>query len=172
MTPELRRACELIFQEHKTAAQPINWHKDLFRGRISIGLSEIAKETLLKNKIIQYAHQGKKTTTILQPGVATAVTFEEALVIALHTTPTIVTAAPEVRRIRVIDDLNDDSFDEHPEDASLRLVRVSGEVEMAVNSSKWYTRPLFYYFIGPVIALGLGALIAFLLSEFIARLLA
>jgi hypothetical protein len=168
MTPELRRACEMIFQEHKISAQPINWHKDLFRGRISIGLSEVAKETLLKNKIIQYINHAKKTVTILQPEMVAAVTFEEALIIAQNKVPALATVTS---RVSVIDDLEEGSFFERPEDPPLRLVKVSGEVDIAASPSKWYTRPLFYYFIGPASALALGALIAFLLSEFITRLL-
>jgi hypothetical protein len=169
MTPELRRACEMIFQEHKTSAQPINWHKDLFRGRISIGLSEVAKETLLKNKIIQYVNHGKKTITILQPEMAAAVTFEEALIIAQNKMPALATITTEASYATVIDDLKESSFFERSENPPLRLVKVSGEVDIASTPSKWYTRPLFYYFIGPASALALGALIAFGLSEFITR---
>ena len=161
----------MIFQEHKTSAQPVNWHKDLFRGRISIGLSEIAKETLLKNKIIQYVNHGRKTATILQPEMADAVTFEEALIIAQNKMPALVATTNEARRVRVINDFEENGFIEASEDQPLRLVNVSYEVDIAASSSKWYTKPLFYYFIGPATGLALGALIAFLLSEFITRLL-
>ena len=78
MTPELKTACELIFQEHKLSAQPIKWNRDAFRGRISIGLSEMAKETLVKKNIILLPAQSKKLFTQLNPDVAAAHSFEEA----------------------------------------------------------------------------------------------
>lgn len=78
MTPELKTACELVFQEHKLSAQPIKWSRDAFRGRISIGLSEMAKETLVKKNIILWPDKSKKIFTKLNPEVATARSFEEA----------------------------------------------------------------------------------------------
>src|SRR6476646_4369438 len=78
MTPELKTACELVFQEHKLSAQPIKWTRDIFRGRISIGLSEMAKETLVKKNIILWPDKSKKIFTKLNPDVATARSFEEA----------------------------------------------------------------------------------------------
>src|SRR5215510_5615586 len=78
MTPELKTACELVFQEHKLSAQPIKWTRDIFRGRISIGLSEMAKETLVKKNIILWPDKSKKVFTKLNPDVATASSFEEA----------------------------------------------------------------------------------------------
>src|SRR6185369_13502866 len=78
MTPELKTACELVFQEHKLSAQPIKWSRDAFRGRISIGLSEMAKETLVKKNIIVWPDKSKKIFTKLNPDVAMARSFEEA----------------------------------------------------------------------------------------------
>src|SRR6476620_4887101 len=78
MTPELKTACELVFQEHKLSAQPIKWTRDIFRGRISIGLSEMAKETLVKKNIILWPDKSKKIFTKLNPDVASAHSFEEA----------------------------------------------------------------------------------------------
>ena len=78
MTPELKTACELVFQEHKLSAQPIKWSSDAFRGRISFGLSEMAKETLVKKNIILWPDRSKKIFTKLNPEVATAHSFEEA----------------------------------------------------------------------------------------------
>src|SRR6476660_4639037 len=78
MTPELKTACELVFQEHKLSAQPIKWSSDAFRGRISFGLSEMAKETLVKKNIILWPDRSKKIFTKLNPDVATAHSFEEA----------------------------------------------------------------------------------------------
>ena len=78
MTPELKTACELVFQEHKLSAQPIKWSSDAFRGRISFGLSEMAKETLVKKNIILWPDKSKKIFTKLNPDVVTASSFEEA----------------------------------------------------------------------------------------------
>src|ERR1043165_921685 len=78
MTPELKTACELVFQEHKLSAQPIKWSRDAFRGRITIGLSELAKETLVKKNIILWPDKTKKIFTKLNPEEATASSFEEA----------------------------------------------------------------------------------------------
>ncbi|HEY6976809.1 MAG TPA: hypothetical protein VH396_11015 [Chitinophagaceae bacterium] len=77
MTPELKTACEVIFQAHKLSAKPIKWDSNAFHGRISIGLSEVAKETLIKKRIILLRNKSKIFTQ-LNPGVATANSFEEA----------------------------------------------------------------------------------------------
>ena len=37
MTPELKIACEVVFQEHKTSSYPVTWNRDAFRGRLSTG---------------------------------------------------------------------------------------------------------------------------------------
>jgi hypothetical protein len=171
MTPELKKACELIFQEHKSLGQPVNWHKDSFRGRISIGLSEIAKETLLKKRIIHFTHPGKKTITVLDPEVTPAATFEEALIIVESKMPVLVDTS-EKKPVRVIDDFAD--YIEEPEEIeqpAVRWIKVTGEADVVIAPVKWYTRPLFYYVIGPLCAAALGILIAFFLSEYITKLL-
>src|SRR5215467_11997819 len=76
MTPELKTACEVIFQEHKV--HPIKWNRDSFRGKISIGLSDMAREILVKKNIILLPNKSKKAFTQLNPDVATADSFEEA----------------------------------------------------------------------------------------------
>ena len=83
MTPELRTSCELVFQEHKSSSL-ITWNKDAFRGRMSIGLSEMAKATLLQKNIIYFPKPTKKTITVLNPEVAGASSFEEAVEKALR----------------------------------------------------------------------------------------
>ena len=65
MTPELKTACEVVFQEHKTSAYPVTWNRDAFRGRLSTGLTEMAKDTLLRKNIIYYPNPTKKINTIL-----------------------------------------------------------------------------------------------------------
>ena len=78
MTPELKTACEVIFQEHKVSSQPIKWNSETFRGRISLGLSDLAKDTLVKKNIIILPNKSKKILTQLNPDVAAASSFEEA----------------------------------------------------------------------------------------------
>ena len=78
MTPELKTACEVIFQEHKVSSQPIKWSSETFRGRISLGLSDLAKDTLVKKNIIILPNKSKKILTQLNPDVAAASSFEEA----------------------------------------------------------------------------------------------
>jgi hypothetical protein len=78
MTPELKTACEVVFQEHKLSHDPINWKKVVFRRRISLALSDLAKETLVKEQVILFPNRAKKIVTVLNPAVAKAATFEEA----------------------------------------------------------------------------------------------
>ena len=84
MTPELKVACEAVFQEHRASIHGIDWKKDVFRGRISTGLSEKAKETLLMKNIICYPNPAKKAITLLNPRVTAASTCDEAEKILLN----------------------------------------------------------------------------------------
>src|SRR5262245_17036172 len=94
MTPELKTACEVVFQEHKLSSQ-IRWNKDTFRGRISIGLSEMAKETLVQKHIIFLPNKSKKLITLLNPAIAGAASFEEA--------KTMIENNPDLSSIKTID---------------------------------------------------------------------
>ena len=87
MTPELKVACELVFQEHKSSSYPVTWNRDAFRGRISTGLTEMAKDTLLRKNIICYPNPGKKILTVLNPAVQTASNYEEAEDMVLNKIP-------------------------------------------------------------------------------------
>ncbi len=79
MTPELKAACEAIFQEHKMHS--VSWARDFFRGRISTGMLDLAKEVLLEKNMIYYPNPAKKVITMLNPDVSKAVNFEEAIAI-------------------------------------------------------------------------------------------
>jgi hypothetical protein len=92
MTPELKIACEVVFQEHKSSGQPIKWTRDTFRGRISIGLSEMAKETLIRKNIILIPNKSKRIITQLNPAVAIATSFEEAEEMIKNKTPVLVSS--------------------------------------------------------------------------------
>ena len=63
MTPELKSACELVFQEHKISGKPINWNKDSFRGQLSFGMAEMAKQTA---KMYSYSVIGNMMKRILE----------------------------------------------------------------------------------------------------------
>ena len=61
MTPELKNACEVVFQGHKTSVKPITWNKDAFRGRLPFGLSAMAKEILVSKNIICFLNADQVT---------------------------------------------------------------------------------------------------------------
>ena len=92
MTPELKKACEVVFQEHKLSNQPIKWNRDIFQGRISLGLTEKAKMTLVEKNIIFSPDKTKKIITQLNPTVAAATSFEEAEDIIENKVLTVVTS--------------------------------------------------------------------------------
>ena|ERR1700741_4396582 len=162
MTPELRTACEVVFQEHKSSDRPITWHKDAFRGRVSLGLSELAKETLVRRNIIYFPNQAKRTITQLNPVVASAETFEEAIEMVQCKVPSLVSNVRETADVNFVSD-----FIHHPTPSSSRLIRITAKPAQVISREKWYLKPLFYYIVWPVCAAGLGLLIAYLMSEFI-----
>jgi hypothetical protein len=166
MTPELKTACELIFQEHKLSNQ-IKWGKDSFRGQLSIGLSELAKETLVKKKIIFLPNKSKKIITLLNPAVASASNFEEAEGMIANKTQAAVVSVGKEEPIYIPSVVPDPE----PEPDPAPLPRYSRQViPMMVNSPapvvalKWYFKPVFLYFIWPTCALAAGAAISFLLD--------
>jgi hypothetical protein len=165
MTPELKTACEVIFQEHKTSTQPIKWSKDTFRGRISIGLSEVARETLVKKNIIVQPNKANKVFTLLNPDVATATSFEEAEKI-------IVTKKPAIAMQLAYDPeayINDHvyGFAATPRRYSHQLVATNENTEtvtFTIEKSKWYLRPFFCYVVWPLCAIAAGALFTRLIA--------
>src|SRR4051812_31056823 len=98
MTPELKKACELVFQEHKIATGPISWTKDSFRGRLSFGMAALAKETLERRNIICPRNPAKKSFTILNPMATSASSFEEAEEMIQNKRPVIVLNKEAVER--------------------------------------------------------------------------
>jgi hypothetical protein len=160
MTPELRTACEVVFQEHKTSHDPINWKKDAFRGRISLGLSEMAKETLVSEKVIYFPNRAKKIVTVLNPAVAKAASFEEAaaMVKSGNFSPVqlSVDAQPLVVTKRVIK--------ETPKhfDKPMRVVTDRGTTTAGI---RWYMKPVFYYVVWPLCAAIVCVAISYLLGS-------
>jgi hypothetical protein len=163
MTPELKTACELVFQEHKISGQPIKWNKDAFRGRISIGLSEMAKITLVKKNIILLPDKSKKVFTKLNPDVAAAGNFEEAEKI-------IETKIPGQETITAYD------ANKYIADHVVGLATVSSLMhsqnelpvanasETKATDIKWFMKPLFLYIVWPLCGAVAGALISLLMN--------
>jgi hypothetical protein len=187
MTPELRASCELVFQEHKLAASPIAWNKHIFREKMSIGLSDLAKETLVKKKIIYFPKPAKKTITILNPEVATASSFEEAIAIAESKSSAI--EGEPVKEKTLYDEIYSPEFLEYadPEDftpprktikeqtkpkvkeiqtqADIQLQTQSALVAATATEEKWWLKPAFYYVIWPLAAAIVSVTIAWLMSQ-------
>ena len=161
MTPELKTACEVIFQEHKLSSQ-IKWNRDAFRGRISIGLSELAKDTLVKKKVIFLPDKSKKIITLLNPDVAAATSFEEAEEWIVNKPPAVITSLaddPSPYIAPKVSGLSNPRLE-----YSHRVLPIAGISESQVAEIKWYLKPLFCYVVWPACALVAGAVIAYLLD--------
>jgi hypothetical protein len=152
MTPELKTACELVFQEHKVAAQPVKWDRDAFRGRISAGLSEMARETLVRKNII-LPNKAKKVFTQLNPDVATADSFEEAEHLIEVKTPGIATAPAYNAEQYLTEHVFGFSQSAPVATSLVRSVRAN-----------WYLKPVFIYFLWPVCGAVAGVLISRLMD--------
>ena len=164
MTPELQAACEAIFQEHKS--HPFSWNKDVFHGRISTGMLDLAKEVLIEKNIIYYQHPGKKLVTLLNPEVAKAGSFTEAL--GLVSGKPIAFMAPPKPQPPVV------KINHQPKESPAPVIQinqskspirepVSEPGDKETSSVKWYLRPAFVYFIWPL----LGAIVFWLIAYFI-----
>jgi len=186
MTPELKTACELVFQEHKLSAQPIKWSRDAFRGRITIGLSELAKETLVKKNIILWPDKSKKIFTTLNPDVASARSFEEAEKMIATKKPALTAMAVIEGDFNVADLAAEIDIPKTPITASvpasmpapsssqstrsysmMKIVPASEPTEttiLEVNGEKWWMKPLYLYFVWPVCGAVVGVLISMLMN--------
>lgn len=161
MTPELKTACEVVFQEHKISGLPVKWNRDSFRGKISIGLSEIAKETLVRKNIILLPHRSKKIITHLNPAVAAAASFEEAETMIENKIPDL-TAGITDEPVHITHQV---SGSVTPRPAfSYPLLSIAGKSGSRIAGVKWYMKPLFYYFVWPVCVAAAGALITYLIG--------
>ena len=160
MTPELKTACEVVFQEHKASSYPVTWNRDAFRGRLSTGLTEMAKDTLIRKNIIYYPNPAKKINTVLNPAAFTADSFEEAENMVLNKVPALSASHVDNRGSLVANKIP--AFVSRP--VAHRLVTLSGETEIIPAEIKWYMKPVFYYFVWPVLAAVVGGLIAYLMG--------
>jgi len=182
MTPELKTACELVFQEHKLSAQPIKWTRDIFRGRISIGLSEMAKETLVKKNIILWPDKSKKIFTKLNPDVATARSFEEAEKMVETKKPVLATMPAIEGNFNVADLVA--NLDTHQTSTTLttptipntptppptrsysrmKIVPLIETTETTAAEVNWWMKPAYLYFVWPVCGAVVGILISMLMN--------
>ena len=181
MTPELKTACEVVFQEHKLSQQ-IKWSRDTFRGQISLGLSELAKETLVKKHII-VPSKSKKIITALNPAVFSASSFEEAEKLIVTNSKTPSASLPVEKKIEAVAAKVEqpkskiETLPTKVQPISTNAVMAKPKVEVSyspvaaaivqeakVEKSKWYLKPVFYYFLWPLLALVGGALISFLID--------
>lgn len=162
MTPELKRACELVFQEHRASPIPVNWNKDAFTGRLSFGLSAMAQEILIKKNIIYAPNPGKKLITVLNPAVAGASTLEEAeMLIQNKVIPMGVSESIHLPYEKDIPVFESNAVN------NLVALRIAGEpapITSNMSKTKWYTSALFYYFIWPLCAAVAGAVITWAIS--------
>ena len=188
MTPELKAACELVFQEHKLSAQPIKWHRDAFRGRISIGLTEMAKETLVKKNIILWPDKSKKIFTKLNPDVASASSFEEAEKMIETKKPVLATMPVIEGNFNVADLVADlDAVQTPtvltttttttiptipitstpPPRRAYNLMKIVPRIETAETTTAevtWWMKPLYLYFVWPVCGAVAGVFISMLMN--------
>jgi len=179
MTPELKTACELVFQEHKLSAQPIKWTRDIFRGRISIGLSEMAKETLVKKNIILWPDRSKKIFTKLNPDVASAHSFEEAEKMIETKKPLLATMPVIEGNFNVADLVKEletplaqtakQSTSTSPLQKTrtyslMKIVPPTETTETTVAEVNWWMKPLYLYVVWPICGAVLGVLISMLMN--------
>ena len=162
MTPELKAACELVFQEHKASGKPINWNKDSFRERISFGLAAMAKQTLEKRNIICTLNPAKKTITTLNPLAVTAANFEEAEEMIQNKIPVLI--APKIDAQPTYVTRRVTGFTPTDPDDSDRLIKVSSKSLPKSTKLKWQVKPLFYNIMWVVGAAIAGGLITYLLG--------
>jgi hypothetical protein len=179
MTPELKASCELVFQEHKLAASAITWNKNVFRNRMSVGLCDLAKETLVKKNIIYFPKPAKKTITVLNPAVATATSFEEAIAIAQSETQH---SNGVVKKERTLyDEIYSPEFMEYADPENPLPVRniiieqphrkiksqpgIQTQAQPVLTAEKWHLKPVFYYVVWPLAAAVISVLIAWSMSQ-------
>lgn len=164
MTPELIVACEVVFQEHKHAARPVAWNRDVFRGRLSTGMSEKAKETLLQKQIICYPNPARKSQTLINPAAMPASTFTEAEGLVMNRIPAL---AGSLQQLDVPAYTNTITTYFNRSVSAPRLISVVGktqQVEPAIQD-KWYLAPVWTYVVWPLLSAIAGGIIAYMLGE-------
>src|SRR4030095_16545845 len=167
MTPELKKACEAVFQEHRANINGIDWKKDVFRGRISTGLSEKAKETLLSKNIIYYPNPVKKAITLLNPEVSVASTCEEDEKVCLHQivlSPPITTAPVVAEPAIVAAKTKRPVADNKPIPQRFVISTPATENVALIEKDKRDLKPVLVYFVWPVFGAAAGGGLAYLIG--------
>jgi hypothetical protein len=162
MTPELKSACEVVFQEHKLSAHPVKWSRDTFHGKISAGLSEMAKLTLVDKNII-LPNKQKRIFTQLNPCVAAAGSFEEAEKMIETKVPAIEKAA-SIETSEPVKEVPKKNIYTPPVISIQNLQPVAGLTVANVSATKWYLKPIYLYVVWPLCGAAGGALISFLMN--------
>lgn len=162
MTPELRKACELVFQEHKASAKPINWNKDPFLGRLSFGQAVMARETLEKRNIICPFNPTKKTVTVLNPAAATAAGFEEAGRMIDRNIQVLVSNSADDEPAYITHHVTGFTNTIAANTDKLQKIRISSKTTPTIT--KEWKNSLFVYIIWVVCAAAAGGLITYLLG--------
>ncbi len=164
MTPELTVACEAVFQEHRASIRGIDWKKDVFRGRISTGLSEKAKETLLMKNIIYYPNPDKKAITVLNPRVTAASTCEEAEKVLLNKIVLSPVSREPVAEPTIIAVKPKRPLADNKPIPQRFVVSSAAENVAYIQKEIWYLKPVLVYFVWPVCAAVAGGALAYLIG--------
>ena len=162
MTPELKSACELVFREHKVTGKPINWNKDSFRGQLSFGMAEMARQTLEKKNIICSVSPAKKTITVLNPVAATATNVEEAAGMLQNKIPALVTDLVDKPVHYSTDQVQ--HYTSATKDFTVQVLKIRNNTAAIQSETLWWKKPYFTYIILPVCAAVAGGLITYLLG--------
>ena len=180
MTPELKIACEVVFQEHKAATTPVAWNRDVFRGRLSTGMSEKAKETLVEKKVIHFPNPAKKNFTVLNPLAFAASNYTEAELMVTNPVPAMAGFEYEQKQKEstvFIPRAERPTYQSNGSSNSVtaylarsvnapRLVTITGKAEaIQQHLPKWYQKPLLVYIVWPLLAALAGGVIAYLIGE-------
>jgi hypothetical protein len=160
MTPELKQACELIFQEHKTSVLPIDWNKNIFHGRIAFHLSALAKQTLEKRNIICTVNGRKKSSTVLNPDAASAASFEEAEEIILNKYAVATTEKGKTEPEYILHQVAGEPIDISNTDKKAKTLHKPGIAKSKIRRSN----NSFYYFTLLLAAAIAGAIFTYLIG--------
>jgi hypothetical protein len=160
MTPELKQACELIFQEHKTSRLPIDWNKNVFQGRIAFHLSALAKQTLEKRNIIWTVNGRKKSTTILNPDASLAASFEEAEELILNKYAVVIAEEEKNKFEYILHQVAGEPIAISDTDKKAKTLNKPGIAKSKIRRSG----NSFYYFILLLAAAIAGAILTYLIG--------
>ena len=121
---------------------------------------DLAKEVLLEKNIIYYQNPHKKLVTLLNPEVAKAGSFTEALGM-VSGKPIVFTMAEKT--LPPVVKINQRTKESPAPVVQIKQPEIVREPVSETTGIKWYLRPVFVYFIWPL----LGALVFWLIAYFI-----